>query len=86
MSTAWRGGSTRSWRKVRAGVLLRDGHACQLAIDGTCTGRATTVHHVLGKAMGDDPAHLVASCAPCNLKVGDPRGAADPPPTRSTRW
>jgi hypothetical protein len=25
-----------------------------------------------GRAMGDDPAHLVAACAPCNGKVGDP--------------
>jgi hypothetical protein len=27
--------------------------------------------------MGDDPAHLVAACAPCNGKVGDPT-RADP--------
>ena len=28
--------------------------------------------HVKGKAVGDDPAHMVAVCAPCSGKVGDP--------------
>lgn len=85
MSKAWAGGSTWQWRKIRAAVLTRDGQICQLRLDG-CTSRATHVHHTIGRAVsGNDPAHLVAACEPCNLKVGDPR-AADPPPQPRTRW
>lgn len=72
MSSAWRGGSTRAWRKVRAAVLKRDGHTCQLRLDG-CTLAADCVHHLYGRAVtGDDPAYLVASCRHCNLVVGEP--------------
>jgi hypothetical protein len=48
-------------------VHERDGYRCRLQLDG-CTTRATTAHHTNGKAIGDDPAHLVAACAPCNGK------------------
>lgn len=30
MSRAWKVGSTRAWRRIRAAVLDRDGHRCQL--------------------------------------------------------
>jgi 5-methylcytosine-specific restriction endonuclease McrA len=86
MSEQWKRGSTRAWRRVRAAVLVRDGHRCQLRLPEVCTGRATHVHHTLGRAVtGDDPAHLVASCGPCNLTTGDPR-AADPPPRPAAWW
>lgn len=94
-SEAWAGGSTRGWRKVRALVLLRDGHRCQLAIPGVwrtgageerrCLVTADCVHHTRGRAVtGDDPAFMVAACTPCNLKIGQP--AVDPAPRPLTAW
>jgi 5-methylcytosine-specific restriction endonuclease McrA len=83
MSRDWQGGSTRAWRRTRALVLARDAHTCQLQLPG-CAHRATHAHHLDGKAMGDDPSRIVAACAPCNLKVGEPTG--DPPITPRTRW
>lgn len=84
MSTTWSKGSTRAWRRVRAAVLLRDGYTCRLRLPG-CTGRAEHAHHTLGRAVtGDDPAHLVAACAHCNLAVGQP--SPDPAPRAVTQW
>lgn len=83
MSAGWTGGSTRAWRRVRAHVLARDQHRCRLRVEQVCRTRADCVHHTLGKALGDDPADLVAACTPCNLHVGDPR-AADPAPRPGT--
>jgi 5-methylcytosine-specific restriction endonuclease McrA len=86
MSQAWAKGSTTAWRRTRAGVLTRDGYRCQLQLQG-CTTKATQVHHTLGRTVtGDDPAHLVAACQHCNLKVGDPTRATDPAPQPRTRW
>lgn len=91
----WGSGSTREWRRIRAQVLARDSHRCQLAIAGTCKTKADCVHHLYGKAVtGDNPRYLVAACTPCNLRVGDPqRGDStgrgkhhDPPPTPRTKW
>jgi len=84
MSRGWAGGSTRAWRRTRARVLDRDGYACRLRLDG-CTGRASHVHHTLGKEHGDDEAQLVAACAHCNLKTGDPE-RHDPAPKPRTSW
>lgn len=83
MSKSWEGGSTRAWRRTRALVLRRDGHACQLALPG-CTHRATHAHHLDGKAAGDDPARIVAACEHCNLSTGEPTTYPDPAPR--TRW
>jgi 5-methylcytosine-specific restriction endonuclease McrA len=87
--TGWGGqGSTRAWRTLRAAVLARDGHTCQIKVDGVCVGRSDPmhVHHTRGKTHGDDPAYLVAACAPCNLHVGDPMRAPDPPAAPITKW
>jgi 5-methylcytosine-specific restriction endonuclease McrA len=87
MSRNWSAGSTRAWRRTRARVLDRDGHQCQLRIEGICTGRATHVHHTHGRAItGDDPAHLVAACPDCNLHLGDPTTQPDPQPRPRTPW
>lgn len=81
----WAKGSTTAWRKVRALVLVRDNHRCQLQIAGVCTTIATQVHHTRPRELaGDDPTYLVASCAPCNMHVGDPT-RHDPEP-RPSRW
>lgn len=85
MSRDWAGGSTRAHRRARAFVLARDGHRCQLRL-AVCTTVATHAHHTLGKGVtGDDPAHMVAACPPCNLATGDPR-ASDPPPKPREWW
>jgi hypothetical protein len=86
MSTAWAGGSTRAHRQARARVLERDGGRCQVKIPGICRTIADQAHHTLGKGItGDDPAHMIASCAPCNQHVGDPT-RHDPTPTVKTWW
>ena len=85
MSKAWGRGSTKAWRRVRAYVLDRDGHRCQLKLPG-CTSLATEAHHTQPRQLvGDYPAHLVAACRSCNLAVGDPC-THDPAPTPRTRW
>ncbi|RKF24131.1 HNH endonuclease [Micromonospora globbae] len=84
MSRSWEGGSTRAWRKLRAWVLNRDSHRCQLRLPG-CTTIATHVHHLRGKQHGDDPTYLAAACAHCNLATGDVSGH-DPAPQPRTRW
>jgi 5-methylcytosine-specific restriction endonuclease McrA len=82
----WDGGSTWAWRKTRAGVLRRDGYRCKVGTP-VCVGIATHVHHTRGRAVtGDDPRFLVASCAPCNLRIGDPTKHADPPNKAVTSW
>jgi 5-methylcytosine-specific restriction endonuclease McrA len=66
-------------------VLARDGRRCQLQMD-VCTTVATHVHHLVAREVaGDDPAHLVAACAPCNLKTGDPN-RHDPEPNVRAWW
>lgn len=74
MSQAWKGGSTRQWRKLRAVVLLRDQYKCKLQIPNVCTGTATHVHHIHGTGQGIivPPDQLQASCRDCNLHLGDP--------------
>lgn len=85
MSWSWRKGSTRRWRSIRLRVLIRDGWLCKVRGPG-CTYGATTVHHTRGRAVtGDDERYLVAACATCNGKIGDPR-KTNPQPRRVTRW
>lgn len=84
MGRDWTTGSTRAWRRLRAQILTRDQHRCRLQLDG-CRVIADCVHHLDGKLRGDDPDRLVASCTPCNLKVGEPTHH-DPQPTPRTDW
>lgn len=88
MSAAWRAGSTRSWRKLRAYVLARDGRLCQVP-DGDgrlCLAPARHVDHIKPRSAGGaflDPANCRAACEACNLR----RGAARPPkPRRAWSW
>jgi 5-methylcytosine-specific restriction endonuclease McrA len=84
---SWDGqGSTRAWRRVRALVLERDHHRCQLRGD-KCTSYATHVHHLVEWTGRPEhtPLHLmVAACPPCNIGAGAP--VPDPTPTPRTRW
>lgn len=83
-SQRWPAGSSSKWRRIRTAVLIRDHHQCQLRLDG-CTGRATQVHHTAPREThGDDPRRLLAACAPCNTRIGDPT-RTDPEPNPS-RW
>lgn len=90
MSHSWKGGSTRRWRTLRKALLeanrLENQGRCHLAIPGVCTGTADQIHHVRGKAQGDNPKHLVPSCKACNLKAGNPAQRASPKPRPTSRW
>jgi 5-methylcytosine-specific restriction endonuclease McrA len=68
-----RNGSTRSWRALRAQILLRDGYQCQIP---GCDRAASHVDHRIPLLYGgsDDPSNLQALCAKHNLQKG-----ADPP-------
>ena len=89
MSRNWSKGSTRQWRTRRAAVLLANQEQnrgrCRLQIKGVCTGTANQVHHLKGKAYGDDMRYLVAACKECNLHVGDPTRIS-PQPTPRSNW
>jgi 5-methylcytosine-specific restriction protein A len=67
-----RNGSTRAWRKLRAQILIRDNHLCQIK-GPRCTVIATTVDHVMARIHGgqDAPSNLVAACETCNKQKGD---------------
>jgi 5-methylcytosine-specific restriction endonuclease McrA len=64
--TKWRYTAGPAWS--RSGVLNRDGHRC-----GYCTGRATTVDHILPRSRGgrNTWANTVAACGGCNQRKGD---------------
>lgn len=65
-----RNGSGTGWRRLRAEVLLRDGHVCQL-----CGAKATHVDHKVAVLHGgtDYPDNLQALCQRCNLEKGTRR-------------
>lgn len=59
----------RSWQRVRALVLRRDGYRCMY-----CLGPGNTGDHVVPPSKGGavaDPRNAVAACAPCNTGKGD---------------
>ena len=87
MSTAWRQRTNyRRYRRMRLVILANAGHRCQVQLPGVCTVDATVVHHTRGKGVtGDDPRFMVASCAECNGKIGEPATHA-PQPRRVTKW
>lgn len=102
MSAGWEGGSTRRYREQRDAVLTRDRVAarrtgepwCRARVPGVCVGQADPMHahHVHGRSSGckgceaDDPRHMIATCPPCNLHIGDPSKTADPAVTPITQW
>lgn len=74
------------WNQIRKAILERDQYRCRIQIQGVCVTIADCVHHTLGvEITGDNPAHLVAACTPCNLRIGEPNGN-DAEPRRDRRW
>jgi 5-methylcytosine-specific restriction protein A len=60
--------NTRGYKLLRAWVLDRDRHACQIR-GPRCTHVATEVDHIECRADGGDvfaPTNLRAACRPCN--------------------
>lgn len=77
---SWSSLSSRERARVRAIVLARDGHRCQLRIPGVCTVIATEADHIVAREIaGDGPDNLRAACRPCNGARGEP-GREDPAP------
>ena len=67
-----------AWLKVRAFVLRRDGHWCQIRLPG-CRGEANSVDHVVELEDGGAPydaGNLQAACRPCNSAKGNYRRQA----------
>jgi hypothetical protein len=83
----WTDGGTTAHRKAREFVLVRDGNRCRIRDEVVCTVVATEAHHTLGRGVtGDDPAYMIATCKPCNLRVGDPRVVDPQHVTRNPWW
>lgn len=64
---------SKRWTRVRAQVLARDNHTCQLQLTG-CTVRANHVDHIKALADGGPPYaldNLRASCQSCNISAGN---------------
>lgn len=72
-SRAWRAGSTRQWRGLRAQALLRDGHRCRNC--GTVDG--LHVHHLVELHHGgrDTLENLVTLCDTCHHGAHGPAAA-----------
>lgn len=61
-------------------------HECthRADVSGPYAGHA---HHTHGRDItGDDMRYIVSSCAACNLAIGDPGKADDPPLRPVTQW
>lgn len=69
----WAGGSTRSWRGLRAQAILRDGHRCTAC--GATAGLA--VHHRVARHLGgrDTLDNLTTLCAACHHGTHGPAAA-----------
>jgi 5-methylcytosine-specific restriction enzyme A len=84
----WARNSTRraslpkSWWRLRWQVLERDGHQCQIQIEGRCIGRATEVDHVEDR---DDHSRLRAACQPCHAHRSAQQGGQAAGKARAAR-
>ena len=72
-----------NWPRIRAAILERDRHVCQIR-GGTCTTRATHVDHIITveQGGGNDERNLRAACATCNIARGNRERHNKP----SRRW
>lgn len=68
MGTGWHGSTRRdrlphNWKRLRAGILDRDGYQCTRLEHGQrCTQIATEVDHI-DRTAGDSPGNLASLCA-----------------------
>ena len=83
-------GSTRRWRRIRAWVLNRDGHRCQVLVDPDTGAVVESPRPATEPAGPDDVAWLRATCPHHNLTRGasttdarTTRPTANPTPTWS---
>lgn len=71
--------TSKAWRDLRARILERDGHQCQVRLP-VCTGWATQVDHLVPYAVDPDLAlvasNLRACCPECNRHLGGKLGAS----------
>lgn len=72
----------KGWGRLRARVLRRDHHLCQLTYPG-CTTHATEVDHIIPAAQDgtDDATNLQAVCTNCHRT----KTATDNPMTQTRR-
>jgi 5-methylcytosine-specific restriction endonuclease McrA len=76
------------WEATRRRILERDGYVCQIRLPG-CTRVATTVDHIVPRAMGGghEDALLRAACNACNSRRGGQMRKKKPlPAARPSRW
>lgn len=66
MSGSWGRGSTRQSRKVRAIVLDRAGHRCQIR-GPHCIGKATEDDHIISLGQGGSDTDLTNRQAACHV-------------------
>ena len=71
--TAAERGYGATWREIRKRFLA---HHLVCEVTPGCTGRATTVHHVIKRSDGgtDDESNLQASCHSCHSRLHGKRG------------
>lgn len=78
-SGGWQGSTRKAtlpanWWRLRASVLRRDNHTCQLRDPG-CIGHATEVDHA-GDRDDHRPEKLRAACKPCHQLRSSGQGGA----------
>lgn len=88
--TGWKNTSTRrkqlpkNWPQLRAQILARDDHTCQIQAPG-CTIKATDVDHIQ-RGNNHDPTNLRAACHHCHMvRTGHDGGKTRRRPKRAYR-
>lgn len=69
-SQATSGTNTAAWQALRADILAKANHTCQIRTPGICIGRATVVDKIQPASrrpdLAHDPHNLRAACWRCN--------------------
>jgi 5-methylcytosine-specific restriction endonuclease McrA len=69
---------SEAWRRKRRLVFERDGGGCQARMEG-CTERASQVHHLSYRHLGDEPLfELVSVCDACHGRLHPRHGGEVP--------